>query len=363
MDGFDMTLKEGLRKASGEILFYSRDGFFRLDEKISTILSDLGVETYDSILQTEGFLIHDRVSKGVVVKGVSPKQYGRLTNLQMAIGDKEIVIGKEMAAQLRLEVGNTVVVTFASGKKGFSKLPFLQRLTVSGIVSHGIYDKDLRFAYMNRSFLQNILGYEGKVNIVSLNVPEQFKVETNTGMDDILNFSGLINDKLDQLNDSAYIVKPYWMEFGGLIEAVKIEKFSITLILQLVVIIAIFNIAAFFIFINEKKAQEIFLFRTLGIRKKDLVYFWTVVIGGLWGISCFGAVILSMLFNWCLSSLDIFKIPSDIYVLDSLQIYLELSDYLYVFSAALLWMCVIAGINVWRTMRYSVLKGLRREFS
>lgn len=361
MDGFDATLKKGLKQASGDITVYSRDGFFNYQD-LKEVFDDLDISDYSSILQTEGFLIHNTTSKGVVIKGIDHDEFERVTKLKLSLGDEGVVVGKELALQLKLKIGDSIVLALASGKSGFSNLPFLRRLKINDIVTHGIYDKDLRFVYIDKGFLQNSLVHTGKVNIVSLNVPTNFYPTMNDS-DRIYDFAESVLQRLENLRPSSFIVRPYWQEFSGLLEAVKIEKFSISLILQLVVVMAIFNVAAFFIYINEKKAQEIFLFRALGVRQKEFVLCWLGTIVILWIISCLISIGLADIFNWCLGNINFLKIPGDVYVLNQLQLQLDISDYIIVFASALFWMSLIAGLSIWRIMRQSVLQGLRREFS
>ena len=72
-------------------------------------------------------------------------------------------------------------------------------------------------------------------------------------------------DKSRKVLGPQFFLGPYWEEFQPLLEAVKHEKFIITLILQLVVIISIFNVVAFIFFVNEKKSKEIFLPVIIGL--------------------------------------------------------------------------------------------------
>jgi hypothetical protein len=67
-------------------------------------------------------------------------------------------------------------------------------------------------------------------------------------------------------------VRPFWSEYSYFIEAVKIEKLSITLILQLIVVVAVFNIIAFVIYIMEKKS--LLKFSTVLQNKKRFLWIY-----------------------------------------------------------------------------------------
>jgi ABC-type lipoprotein release transport system permease subunit len=160
-----------------------------------------------------------------------------------------------------------------------------------------------------------------------------------------------------------YNFKPYWREFSSLIEAVKVEKVMISLILQMIVVISIFNILAFIIFINEKKAKELFLFKALGLSKKAMSDLWMKLVLLIWGLSCVLSMIFVQIFKFALLKLPFFELPSEIYSMPRIELYLTVKDYLFVFSLALVWVLLITYYLLRRLKQKSLLEGLRQEFA
>jgi len=144
---------------------------------------------------------------------------------------------------------------------------------------------------------------------------------------------------------------------------VKVEKFSISLILQLIVVVAVFNIIAFVIYIMEKKAQDFFFLRAVGLSLKSLNQFWLISVLIIWSLSCVGAHLLSLFFNWCLQHLPFLQIPGEIYVLSSLNIKLDSMAYVTVYGLALLWILLAGFIGYLRLKKRPIMQGLRQEFS
>lgn len=361
MDGFDKTLKSGLRRSVGDMFFYSSNGFFKIDDDLKKILKDKDVVDFSPLVQTEGFVLFESQSKGVLIKGVNPETFSKVTDLKISIEDQGVVVGKELARQLDLKIGDEIVLAFANGNKRFKGLPGLKRLKVSKVIEHGIYQKDLRIVYVKLSLLQKALNLKERVNVVTLKIPEKrLKV---FGIEDQQEGMMFFKEELeDTLGDSFYS-RVYWQEYSSLIEAVKIEKVMIGLILQLVVIISVFNVLAFVIFLNEKRSKEIFLIKALGLSQNRVVKIWSSLIIIGWILSCGLSMVLVELFNWALMNLSILKLPGDIYHLGRLQISLETNDYLFVFLLALLWLLAISGILLWRLKKRPILEGLRREFA
>jgi ABC-type lipoprotein release transport system permease subunit len=349
MDGFETTLKEGLRKATGEIYFYSSKGLFEFEEEYKDILKSSGVLQFSTLFQTEGFVIKGEKSRGVLVKGIDFNSFLDVTNLKISINDDEIAIGSELAKALDLKVGEELAIALANGNRGIKGLPEINRLRVGEIITHGIYEKDLRITYVSRNMLQKLVNAGTQINSVILNAPK------NRSLNDYKYF-------LKEKFNDRFIVKIFWEEYSSLIEAVGVEKKMIGLIFQLVVIISIFNVFAFIIFLNERKAQEIFLLKALGMPNKRVFQIWLFIILGIWVASCFLSVILIEIFGLIIGNLSILQIPGEIYHLGQLKISLFFRDYFLVFGLSLLWLLILFVLGYSRLKTHSILEGLRKEF-
>jgi ABC-type lipoprotein release transport system permease subunit len=357
MDGFDHLLKSGLRHSSGDLLVTSRSGFFKFDPSLESTLKELSPISIAPLIQTEAFIIGNGVSKGVIVRGIEEENFSAATGLKLNLTRSGIIIGDELARSLRVRTGDEIALTLGKGHESASALPSVRTFKVSGIVKHGIYQKDLRFIYLSRKDLSQLLQLGDRINFLILtfqdpNIPLE-------SLDVIQKYQQLLRGKLA----TSYLVRPFWSEYSYLIEAVKVEKFSISLILQLIVVVAVFNIMAFVIFIMEKKAQEFFFLRAIGLSLKSLMRIWFTSILIIWSVSCVGAHLLSKLFNWGLSHLSFLQIPGEIYVLSSLQIKLNSSAYLTVYLLSLLWIILAGVFGYWRLKRQTIVQGLRQEFS
>lgn len=362
MDGFEETLKLSLRRSSGDLLVFRREGYFHLDPSLTRKFQALGISQYSALAQTEGFLIFGETSKGVVIKGVDGPAFSNVSGLPLDFAPDEVMVGQELYQQLGLAKGQYVTLVFAHG--GSNSLPLLKRFKVGGIVNHGIYKKDLRFVYLDRKVLSGLLGLGERVNMISLGLP----LPSHLKNESVASGAYLENIKVMEKTLKAHLgpsfqVRPYWMEFDPLLEAVKVEKFTIGLILQLVVVISVFNVMAFIIFLNEKKSQEIFLFQALGVSKKKLSQVWLYLVFLIWVPSCLLAIFLASIFDWGLRHLPILKMPGDIYNLTRLSLKLGLGDYLLVFFLALFWVLLVIMAGLYRLKKKSILSGLRKEFA
>jgi ABC-type lipoprotein release transport system permease subunit len=357
MDGFDHLLKSGLRHSSGDVLVTARRGFFQFDEELDKKLRTVSPLSIAPVIQTEAFALHEGKSKGVLVRGIDSDSFSRATGLEVDLRAGGIVIGEELARLLNIKIGDEMALTMGRGNAMANSLPGIRIFKVTGFIHHGIYQKDLRFVYLNRDELASLLEVGKQVNLVILATEPLNKPLEN--LDSVRSSQ----QKLRRLLEPQYMVKPFWSEYSFLIEAVKVEKLSISLILQLIVVVAVFNILAFVIYIMEKKSQDFFFLRAAGLSLKSLMRFWFISIIIIWVVSCMGAHLLSRIFDWALQNLPFLQIPGEIYVLSSLSVQLDLTAYLTVYFVSLLWILLAAAIGLWRLKQRPIIQGLRQEFS
>ncbi len=354
MDGFDRSLRLGLKKSAGEVIMLSGRGFFEASSEMLKKLRVAGIKEISSIVQTESFLIFDDEARGVIVKGVD-NEYSRIVGMPTNLPFGSIAIGSEIAKINKIKLGDEVVLAFGKGNKEFKNMPALNRFKVERIINHGVYQKDSRMVYGNIKEVQQILELSNRINMLSFNVPK------NNESDELKRIENKVRDLRIKFGPEYYF-KPYWREFSSLIEAVKAEKVLISLILQIIVVISIFNVLAFIIFINEKKSKELFLFKALGLSKKGLSKLWLQLVLLIWLFSCPMAWAMVQVFKMLLLKLPYFDLPPEIYYMPRIQLHLSWLDYAFVFSLSLFWIMLITFTLLIKLRRKSLLEGLRQEF-
>jgi ABC-type lipoprotein release transport system permease subunit len=349
MDGFDKSLKKALGNSNGHLSFTSKNGFY--SSSLDIFKDNPSVVESTNILQVESFAIVDEQSTGVLLKGIDSESFSKVTNLNIKDLGDGVGIGSQFSKKHNLKVGDQLVMAFASKRVKDQGSAILKAFSVKQIVTHGIYEKDLRYFYINKSKISTILGYdEDLVNLglLLVNNPEDIeKVRKKLQMDFFDDFR----------------FQTYWQEFEVLIEAVELEKFSISMILQLIVIVAILNVVAFVIFIFEVKSQDIFMLRALGLSFRAFRQFWAYQLFFIWSSSCILSLVLIKLFEDVILEIPALQIPGDIYVLNKLEIVLDGVDYFYVFGVSLLWILLIGFVTIQKLKKKSIVSGLRQEFS
>ncbi|MCB9091268.1 MAG: ABC transporter permease [Halobacteriovoraceae bacterium] len=354
MDGYEVVLKNGLRKSMSDLEITSRYGFFKVNSELKEALKDQGIQNYAGVVKTEGFIVQENKSKGVLIYGIDEKEYNSVSSIAMKIPNEDsLVIGKTLAEELDVKQGDKIVIAFTRGNKNFEDLPYLKPMTISDIFSTGIYRKDMRIVYMHREGLRKFANTDDRVNSILL------KLDGTKTNDDIEK----VRSELARDLPFGYKIKAYWNEFQSLFEAVQVEKFSITVILQLIIVIALFNIVAFVNFNTTKKSQEFFLLRALGMSLKAISKFWILTVFMIWLLSCFFSLVMTWLFDKVILKLPFLKIPGNIYELYRLELSLSFKSVLMVFALTLIWSIGVIAYILLKERKKTLLQGLRQEFS
>ena len=356
MDGFEHVLKERLRYTLGDVYFYSKDGFFNFSKELSLNINDFNIKKISPYIQTEAFAIKGESSKGVNVIGVQNISFNEAKDSIIEIKPGEAAIGIELAKVFDLKIGQDFVLALAKGNRSINSLPLFKHYRVGSIVQHKIYQKDLRLIYVNLKELAGFLDVKEKVNIVGLKLPNEKEA---IGASAIENFTSKLKSRLGP----NYIVRPYWHEYQTLLEAVEIEKLTIGLVLQVVVIISIFNVLAFIIFLNEKRGRELFLLKALGLSQRAIMKIWFKMAILLWLVSCILSVGMVMVFDWALENWSLFLLPKEIYYLERFSLVISWKSYFLVFFLALAWLIFFIVINFWKFREKTFLYELKRKFA
>ena len=359
MDGFEYTLKGALKLSNGDLTLHSPGGFFSLDKAVKDILEKKQL-AYSPLIQTEGFLVREGLSKGVMVRGVEQESFSQVSGLGLQLEKNQMAIGKELAKAGQLKPGDKVFLAIITKKGRLGEMPTLYDFEIKQILDHKIYDKNMRLTYVNLAHLQSLLGIPSKVNLVAVN---QYSPQEPHLVTKVTALQKSLQKTINEQADPLMRIRPFWQEFAPLLEAVEIEKLVITLILQLIVVIAIFNIIAFVTFLNQQKAREIFLFQALGVSRKQITLSWIKLLLVVWACSCTLSLGFSTFFEWAMLNLDFLQLPGEVYSLGRIQVHLSPSSYGISFFLALLWLLAISWPGLKKLQQKSLLSQIRSEFS
>jgi len=273
MNGLGTELRDRLLSASAHASVGAGGapiGEWRRDiEKLQGSPGLVGAAPY---LDTDGMLSRQPAMSGAVVRGIDPDlepqvssiaqsmREGKLSDLKA--GENRIVLGRMLAYQLEVGVGDTVTVMTpgsaaagsqagAAGAAQGSVVPVLREFQVSGIFELGLQEHDSVLALINLADAEALHGLSGPTGI-------------RLKFDDVLKAPALARIAAKRLGPGLE-VRDWTQDNQAYFRAIRIEKTMMTLILLLIVAVAVFNIAATLVMVVSDKRTDIAILRTLGL--------------------------------------------------------------------------------------------------
>jgi lipoprotein-releasing system permease protein len=326
MTGFDKDLREKIVGNYSHITLSGYKGiesaeFENIAKKVSAIPHVQGISPY---LQGQVLLKEGNKYFAVGIKGIDSLAEARVTKIGKYIvsgdirglSDNGIVIGRELAFYLGLHLGSPVTVYSPTGKQFTFK--------VAGIFASGMYDYDMNLVFTDIKSAQNILSLPGQITSVAIKLDDMYLA------DKVRN--AIIRDL--GLN---YVSKTWTEANANFFAALKLEKFTMFIILTLIVLVAAFNIASTLIVMVVEKTRDIGILKALGMTASGIRRVFTyqgLIIGILGtGLGTLGGLILCGL----LKKYQFIKLPQDIYYIDRLPVSIVLwPDIAVIVLAALL---------------------------
>ncbi len=234
-----------------------------------------------------------------------------------------IVIGVEMAKNLKVFVGDVMNVVSPVGELGpTGPIPKARAFRVAAIFYSGMYEYDSKFIYIDINEAQDFFTLKGAATGV------EYK------LDDVDNVQSIAREILRALGGYPYRTKD-WMEMNrNLFSALKLEKIAMFIILNFIVIVASFLIAAVVIVFVIEKSKEISILKTMGATDTSIMKIFVtygITVGGL-GTAL--GIALGVGICWVIKTFGIGLDPG-VYYISDLPVHVEPFEVFLVWVAAL----------------------------
>jgi lipoprotein-releasing system permease protein len=269
MNGFESELRGRLLSLSAHATL-NAGGAALTDwqSSIADLEGSQGLLGAAPFLDTDAMLSRQSSMSGAIVRGVDPAfepsvssiadamREGKLTDLQPGLN--RIILGRLLAYQLEVGVGDHVVVMIPGGVAGGDTFaPRLQQFDVVGIFEVGLQEHDGVLALVNLSDAEALRGLKGPTGI-------------RLKFDDVLDAPQLARTALQRLKPGLQ-VRDWTQENEAYFRAIRIEKTMMGLILALIVAVAVFNIVATLVMVVNDKRTDIAILRTLGLSPRGVL--------------------------------------------------------------------------------------------
>ena len=269
----------------------------------------------------EAILMKSKISKGVVVRGYSKKDFSNLDiiNNENFLGNKDnflensISIGKELSFTLDLKIGDDITIMSSSGIETIiGNLPKQKTFTVTSLFESGLVDFDNNVVFMNLETLEEFFNLKKKDRKLEIYLKNPQKIEDQKKIVQKIFFNEFVYSWSD-MNSSLF-------------SALKVERNVMFIILSLIIIVAAFNIISGLTILVKNKTKEIAILKSIGVLNKSIIKIF-FLIGIIIGTSAtlFG-ILLGVTFSVYVENVrefisrvfDVSLFPEEIYFLSTM---------------------------------------------
>ena len=320
MNGFRAELIGRILGLNGHIGIYeNQNNFLNYDEFSVGVAEIPGVKAVTPQIEGQGLIVYNNNSSGIIVRGVRWSDLSARKQLWNSIGNKEIesfnnngiIIGHRLAKKLNIQNNDDVfILTPQLRVTAFGSVPKQKKFKVIQTFDVGMFEYDSSFVFMSLADAQSLYGYD-KNNTIS-----NLEVYLNS-TDDI----ALIKNKLLEISDENFIITDWIERNYSFINALKVERNVMFIILTLIITVAAFNIISSMIMFVNSKSIDIAVLRAMGASKNCIMKIFFLTGISIGGAGTFLGTILGVLFCYNIESIRQFLEKLTNYELFSAEIY------------------------------------------
>jgi lipoprotein-releasing system permease protein len=317
-NGFRQDLEQRLLGATANINLIRKENdgiqnYNQLAERLSRLPHVLAAAP---ALYEEVLISHQSRSAGIVLKGVDAQKEVRVGDLLRHLkkgtlsslnetfpGEDPIIIGSQLASQLGVFVGDTVLVISPQGNlTPFGIVPKYRHFRVVGIFDSGFYDFDAGWAFTNLDTAQRLFDLRNIVSVI------EFKI-------DDVDLAPQVAETIRKAAGSGFDTTTWIEQNHSLFNALHLERLVTILTIGLIVLVAALNIFITLAMMVMEKNREIAVMMSMGARPGQVWSVFTMhglmigIIGTILGL------VLGYAGSWMANHYQLIHIPADVYAL------------------------------------------------
>ena len=348
MNGFESEIHQRILQLNSHITISIKESASDSNDLIERLRQIDEIKKISQDYQAKGLIESNKKTSAVMVKSFN-------ANLQMddpmqriksnSIDRSELIIGEGLAQSMNLILGDRISLTIPSiSRKGKVSFSNNQTFEIKEILVYGLRQYDASLILINE---------EDAYELVKSN---QFAKKISIDLFDIYQAKRISTMLRVMLDGEDYRISDWTVDNSVLFSAINIEKMTMSSLLFLIVIIAMFNVIVMLSMSIDSKKKEIAVLKTIGFNSLDIshIFFFQGMLNVLTGIffGClFGIItllnldqlerVLDYLFN-----LNLF--PSGLYYIDSMPYLIKTKEIGIICSSAIIlsmFACLIPSIK------------------
>jgi len=368
MNGFRQELLEKILGLNGHLLIQPLESpltdWQAVAERVSKVRN---VRLAAPIVEGQALASSPFNASGVLVRGIRGADLTKLgsvsSNVKFGTLDgfdegQGIAIGKRLADQLSLRVGDSITLVAPRGAvTPMGTTPRIKPYKIAAVFEIGMSEYDAAFVFMPLPEAQAYFNRAGDVTAIEIYTDNPDRVDES--------FRKLVHDAAGR---PIYMID--WQHRNAtFFNALQVERNVMFLILTTIVLVAAFNIVSGLIMLVKDKGSDIAILRTMGATQGAIMRIFLItgssigvagtVVGFLLGaLVCLNADSIRRFFSW-LTNTDIFS--PELYFLSRLPAEMNFGETTAIVVMALGLSFLATLYPSWRAARLDPVEALRYE--
>jgi lipoprotein-releasing system permease protein len=368
MNGFRQELLEKILGLNGHLLIQPLESPLTDWQSVAERVAKVpGVRLAAPIVEGQALASSPFNASGVLVRGIRGVDLTKLAlvsnNVKFGTLDgfdegQGILIGKRLADQLSLRVGDSITLVAPRGAvTPMGTTPRIKAYKVAAVFEIGMSEYDAAFVFMPLPEAQAYFNRAGDVTAIEIYTDNADQVDES--------FRKLIHDAAGR---PIYMID--WQHRNAtFFNALQVERNVMFLILTTIVLVAAFNIVSGLIMLVKDKGSDIAILRTMGATQGAIMRVFLItgssigvagtLVGFLLGtLICLNADAIRRFFSW-LTNTELFR--PELYFLSRLPAEMNVGETTAILVMALGLSFLATLYPSWRAARLDPVEALRYE--
>jgi lipoprotein-releasing system permease protein len=339
MTGLQGELRAKLLGAVAHIYLSKAAGFSDYNSEVEKLLKVPGVLGAAPAVAGKALVSSARDDAFITIKGIDPAleinvtdirgamRSGRLEDLAQRTledGTEErpgILLGRDLAAQLGVSVGETVTLLTPQGTLSpLGVVPRSRVVRVAGIYQLGLLEFDSQYGLVSLDFGERLMSI-AEPSLIQIRVGDLYEAPA-------------IAKQIEATLGAGYLARDWASMNQSLFSALWLEKMGISIAVALIIIVGALNIISSLILMVMQKSRDIAILKTMGASARSIMMIFIAqgtaigivgtAIGSLGGLGL----------CWMLDHYKVVRIPIDVYQVAYVPFVVLLPDFLLVVAGA-----------------------------